>query len=53
MKVLVAGAGKVGAFIAAELSEAGHEVIIVDANPARGRATARPDVTGWHQGSYG
>ena len=35
MKVLVAGAGKVGAFIAAELSEAGHEVIIIDVNPAR------------------
>lgn len=35
MKVLIAGAGKVGAFIAADLSAAGHEVTIIDVNPAR------------------
>ena len=35
MKVLIAGAGKVGAFIAADLSAAGHDVTIVDVNPAR------------------
>ncbi len=35
MRVLVAGAGKVGAFIAGDLTAAGHEVTLVDANPAR------------------
>ena len=35
MRVLIAGAGKVGAFIAADLSAAGHEVTILDANPDR------------------
>ncbi len=35
MKVLIAGAGKVGAFIAADLSAAGHEVTMIDVNPAR------------------
>jgi trk system potassium uptake protein TrkA len=32
MKVLIAGAGKVGAFIAADLSAAGHDVTLVDQN---------------------
>jgi trk system potassium uptake protein TrkA len=35
MRVLIAGAGKVGAFIAADLAAAGHEVTIVDQNPDR------------------
>ena len=35
MKVLIAGAGKVGAFIAADLSAVGHEVTMIDVNPAR------------------
>jgi trk system potassium uptake protein TrkA len=35
MRVLIAGAGKVGAFIAADLSAAGHEVTIMDTNPDR------------------
>jgi trk system potassium uptake protein TrkA len=33
MRVLIAGAGKVGRSIAAELLEAGHEVVLIDRNP--------------------
>lgn len=30
MKVVIAGGGNVGTFIASELSEAGHDVLIVE-----------------------
>ena len=42
MKVAIAGAGNVGTFIAADLKENGHEVILIEENPdlvARLRAT--------------
>ena len=41
MRVVIAGGGNVGTFIAEELHEAGHEVLIVDNDPTRGRAGAR------------
>jgi trk system potassium uptake protein TrkA len=35
MKVLIAGAGKVGTFIAGQLAGNGHEITLVDVNPSR------------------
>ncbi len=34
MKVTIAGAGNVGTYIAADLREAGHDVLVIDRNPA-------------------
>ena len=33
MRVVIVGGGNVGTFIAAELHEAGHEVLIVEVDP--------------------
>ncbi|HEV3227174.1 MAG TPA: TrkA family potassium uptake protein, partial [Acidimicrobiales bacterium] len=35
MRVVVVGGGKVGTFIAAELHSAGHDVLLVEVDPAR------------------
>jgi trk system potassium uptake protein TrkA len=35
MRVVIAGGGKVGTFIAAELHDAGHEVLLVEVDPDR------------------
>ena len=47
MKILVAGAGKVGKAIASELSEEGHDITIIDSNPkVLEEAISRYDVIG-------
>jgi trk system potassium uptake protein TrkA len=33
MKVAIAGAGNVGSFIATDLKEGGHEVLLIERNP--------------------
>ncbi|MDR2565534.1 MAG: TrkA family potassium uptake protein [Bifidobacteriaceae bacterium] len=43
MKILVAGAGSVGRSIARELLANGHEVIIIDKNPAAMKVASVPD----------
>ena len=35
MRVVIAGGGNVGTYIATELQQAGHEVLIVEVDPAR------------------
>jgi trk system potassium uptake protein TrkA len=46
MKVAIAGAGAVGTFIAADLKEAGHEVLLLEADPdVVARKRAEVDVT--------
>lgn len=42
MRVVIAGAGKVGRAVAKELLEVGHEVLIIDRNPTNLRATNLP-----------
>jgi trk system potassium uptake protein TrkA len=47
MRVVVVGAGKVGAFIAADLVRAGHATVVVEQDPARVAAlAARDQLTG-------
>lgn len=47
MRVVIAGAGSVGTFIAEDLAKAGHEVVIVEVDPARVAEAARDgDITG-------
>lgn len=41
MRVVIAGAGSVGTFIAEDLAKAGHEVVIVEVDAARVEAAAR------------
>src|SRR4051812_12699839 len=41
MKVVIAGGGNVGTFIAAELHKAGHDVVIVEVDPDRVREAAQ------------
>lgn len=49
MRVCIAGGGNVGSFIAVELRDAGHEVLVLEQDPAViGRREAIPGVT-WHQ----
>ncbi len=45
MKVVIAGGGAVGTFIATELVAAGHEVTIVEQDRQRADTAARPDET--------
>jgi trk system potassium uptake protein TrkA len=40
VKVVIAGAGAVGSFLAQDLSSNGHEILVIDKNPV-GRATRR------------
>lgn len=50
MKVVVAGGGNVGSFIAGELAEAGHDVTIVEVDPDRvdlARRTGEPAGVRW------
>lgn len=42
MKVLIAGAGKVGAFIARELTAAGHEITLIDVSLTRVEQLSEP-----------
>ena len=42
MRVAIAGAGKVGRAIARELLSNGHEVLLIDREPAKARARRRP-----------
>jgi len=43
MKVVIAGGGNVGTFIAAELAKAGHDVTIVEVDPERVRIATKTD----------
>ncbi|MDQ2649146.1 MAG: TrkA family potassium uptake protein [Actinomycetota bacterium] len=50
MKVVIAGGGNVGTFIADELQKAGHEVIIIEVEPervAKAQATGEPAGVRW------
>jgi trk system potassium uptake protein TrkA len=50
MRVVIAGGGNVGTFIAAELAQAGHDVAIVEVDPARvkqGLADNEPKGVEW------
>lgn len=44
MRIIVAGAGAVGTFVASQLVEAGHEVVIIEIDPARAAALDLPSV---------
>jgi len=47
MRVVIAGGGNVGTYIARELRESGHEVVIVEVDPDRvARATTNDDAPG-------
>ena len=51
MKVVIAGGGAVGAFIAGELQEAGHEVHIIEQDEdrvTRMQAVGEPAGAKWH-----
>ncbi|HEY8524252.1 MAG TPA: TrkA family potassium uptake protein [Acidimicrobiales bacterium] len=53
MKVVIAGGGAVGTFIADELQQAGHTVDILEQDVARverARANGEPPNVGWHAG---
>ncbi len=41
MKVVIAGAGNVGAYLAADLHEAGHEVLLIEIESRRRRSRGR------------
>jgi trk system potassium uptake protein TrkA len=50
MRVVIAGGGKVGTFIASELQAAGHDVLLVEENPDRvkqARAVNEPPGVNW------
>ncbi len=51
MRIVIAGAGSVGTFIAEDLAKAGHEVVIVEVDAdrvAEGCAAASPSASpGW------
>jgi trk system potassium uptake protein TrkA len=50
MRVVIAGGGNVGVYIADELHKAGHEVLIVEVDPHRveqGRSTEQPPGVPW------
>lgn len=47
MRVVIAGAGAVGSFLAQDLQKNGHEILIIDRNPATlGRLAASDSITG-------
>src|SRR5262245_55123399 len=53
MRVVVAGGGKVGTFIASELQSAGHDVLLVEIDPDRvkqARAVNEPPGVNWLEG---
>ncbi len=43
MRIIVAGGGNVGAFIVAQLSTAGHDIVVLEADPARVAAIEEAD----------
>jgi len=50
MRVVIAGGGNVGTYIATELQKAGHEVLIVEVDPdrvARAQAAGEPEGVEW------
>jgi trk system potassium uptake protein TrkA len=50
MRVVIAGGGNVGTYIATELQKAGHEVLIVEVDPdrvARAQAAGEPEGVKW------
>ena len=52
MRVVVAGAGSVGQFIAQQLHEAGHDVALIDQNPGvvkRGITSGEPHGVEWFE----
>lgn len=52
MRVVIAGGGAVGTFIAGELRQAGHEIDIIEIDPARvaaAKATGEPPDVTWHE----
>jgi len=46
MRVAIAGAGSVGRSVARELLENGHEVLLVDKDPAAIKKSSVPDAAG-------
>ncbi len=53
MKVIIAGAGSVGRYMAGQLQESGHSVTLIDNNSsvvAQGRANRTPVGVTWHLG---
>ena len=53
MRIVIAGGGSVGKFIAEQLHEQGHEVTILDNDPtvvARARRSGEPAGVPWHEG---
>ena len=46
MRVVIAGGGNVGTFIAVELAQAGHEVTVVEVDPDRVRPAWRRERAG-------
>lgn len=50
MRVVIAGGGNVGTFIASELAQSGHEVVVVEVDPdrvAQMRASGEPPGVAW------
>jgi trk system potassium uptake protein TrkA len=50
MRVAIAGAGKVGLFIANDLSSAGHEVLLMEQDPAVVNRSVANEGVEWHVG---
>jgi trk system potassium uptake protein TrkA len=50
MRVAIAGAGKVGLFIANDLSSAGHEVLLIEQDPGVVKRSKANDNVEWHIG---
>ena len=53
MKVIIAGAGSVGRYMAGQLQSSGHEVTLIDSDPtvvAQGKATRTPVGVNWMLG---
>ncbi|HLH99497.1 MAG TPA: TrkA family potassium uptake protein, partial [Acidimicrobiales bacterium] len=51
MRVIVAGAGNVGSFLADDLSQSGHEVLVLERDPALvGRLAAEYPAVTWRAG---
>ena len=53
MKVIIAGAGSVGRYMAGQLQDSGHEVTLIDNDPsvvAQGQATRTPPGVTWYLG---
>ncbi len=48
MRIAIAGAGNVGLFIADDLSNAGHEVLLIEQNPAVAERAETANAVQWH-----